>query len=216
MRRALLALVLVATLVAGCTLPTDDEAQVLTGPEIDNAMNPTTTSTTSPSGVSRSEELYFLDGEDMLEAANVSVPGDASITDVLNLLGPPVAEDDLSTALPDEFLISDTELSDDGTLTVHLADDTLFEALQGPVLVKAIAQIVVTAIALDDSEVTQVRFELDGDSRDVPTGDQTNSTEEPVDACDYAIYLRVSCSSIGQSPSAGASTPTTTAVTGGG
>jgi hypothetical protein len=180
--------------VAGCTLPTDDEAQVLSGPEIDNAMNPTTTSTTRPPGVTTTHELFFFDDENLLVAVPEETPVGDDIAAVLNLLAPSDEPRVLRTELPDGFLVSDTELTDSGTLTVTVDDESLF-ALGGERSPRAFAQIVVTAVAFEGVE--QVLFELNGERRAVTMADGT-STDEPVDACDYVNFLQIPCASVGQ------------------
>ena len=195
MRRTphVIGLVVAALLIAGCTLPTDDSAQVLTGPEIDNVMNPTTTSTTS-AVETRDRELFLFDDDDLLAPSVVAVPHDADIAAILNLLAP---SDDRSmrTAVPDGFVVSTTELSSSGVLTVVLADDTLFAQVGGDQLPQAVGQIVVTATELDDVDVRGVRFAIDGEPpqpRQVPTGDGVN-TDGPVTRCDYRQFLPAPC-----------------------
>ncbi len=187
-------LVVAALLLAGCTLPTDDSAQVLTGPEIDNVMNPTTTSTTS-AVVTRDRELFFFDDDDLLTPSVVKVPLDADIAAILNMLAPTDEQSDLRTAVPDGFVVSTTELSSSGILTVVLADDTLFAQVGGDQLPQAVGQIVVTATELDDVDVREVRFAIDGEPpqpRQVPTGDGVN-TDGPVTRCDYRQFLPAPC-----------------------
>jgi Sporulation and spore germination len=192
--------------IAGCTLPTDDEAQVLSGPEIESAMNPTTTSTTSAPGVTTTHDLFFFDGDDLLVAVPEETPVGDDITAVLNLLAPSDEPGPLRTDVPEGFLVSDTDLADDGTLTITVDDESLFE-LGGDRSSRAFAQIVVTAVAFEDVE--QVVFELNDERRRVTMADGT-STDEPVDACDYVSFLPlgISCTSPGQST--GATTTSTT------
>jgi spore germination protein GerM len=203
--RSLLVVLAIVTGVAACTLPTDDEPQALTGPEIESAMNPTTTSTTRPVGTTRDRELFFFDEDTELVAVLERTPFDADIAQILNLLAPSDEERDLRTALPNGFLVSETDLSD-GTLTVVLADESLFDQIGGDQLQQAVAQIVLTATQLEDSDIREVRFEFDGEPQQVPTGDGLNA--DTVDACDYRRFLPgENCTTI--APAA----PTTTSTT---
>lgn len=194
--RLIPALLVALLVVASCTLPGDDEAQVLSGPEIDNVMNPTTTSTTQAAGTPRERQLFFFD-ESTLTGVIVETPLDDDITDVLNLLTGAPEEEELTSKIPEDFLVSDTELTDEGTLRVILADDTLFDILGGTALTQAVAQIVVTATSFEtdgEVEIERVLFFLsdDEDPRPVPTGDGTDTTEA-VDRFDYCNYLGQGC-----------------------
>lgn len=186
--RLSIAIAWLLALVAACALPTDDSPQELGGPEIENAMNPTTTSSTAPAGSTQQRELFYFDREDLLAAELRPVPLGSKPADILNLLGQTPTTKDWRTSVPETFLVSTTDLAADGTLTVVLADDTLF-ALGGEELPRAVAQIVVTARRIQDVPVTGVRFQLDGQERQVPAGPNLTNTSDPVDECDYRQFL---------------------------
>lgn len=187
-RPLLLGLAALALVVAACALPTDDAPQELSGPEIDNAMNPTTTSSTAPVGSTQLRELFFFNREDRLAAEERALALGSGPTEILNLLGQTPTTPDWRTSVPETFLVSSTELSSDGTLTVVLADETLF-ALGGEELPRAVAQIVVTARRIQDVRVTGVLFKLGEQLRQVPAGPNLTNTSDPVDECDYRQFL---------------------------
>lgn len=190
------AAVLIAT-VAACALPTDDSAQVVSGEDVENAMRPTTTSTTRPVGTTQQREMYYYDEDDLLIAEVRPTPLDTDIADILTMLAQPPEQEDWRTTVPEDFLVTTTEL-EDGVLTVVLADDALFQ-LGGSEPARAVAQIVLTATGLDSVGIDAVRFELDGERREVPAGPDLTNTDEPVDACDYRQFLPddVQCSDLG-------------------
>lgn len=185
-RIAAIGVVLLATLAA-CALPTDDSAQVIAGDEVESAMRPTTTSTTVAVGTTRDHKMFYFDEDELLIAELRETPSDTGVAEILTILSQPREEFELRSSVPEDFVVTTTEL-DDGVLTVVLADDALFE-LGGSVLARAVAQIVVTATELSD-EIQEVRFVLDDEVRDVPAGPELNDTDEPVDACDYRQFLR--------------------------
>lgn len=206
LRRPVLAVAATMLVALGaCALPTDESAQVLSGPEIESAMNPTTTSTTQAPGATTTHELFFLDANDDLVGVQQETPAGESFAAVLSLLAPTDEPRALTTSVPDGFIVSDTELTDGGLLTIILPEESesLF-ALGGAESIQAFAQIVVTAVALPGVE--RVQFVLNDEPRAV-TMANGNSEDEPVDACDYVDSLQIPCTSVGQSVG-----PTTTTM----
>ncbi|QGG95568.1 GerMN domain-containing protein [Actinomarinicola tropica] len=187
-RRVLGALALVAV-VAGCALPSDEGPRTIDDPAALDVMRPSTTTTsTTVEDVSRERILFYFDGrEELLAAEERSVPFDATIVDVLNLLTEPPQSSLLRTAVPADVVVAGAELSGD-TLLIDLADDALFDAA-GNELFRAVAQMVVTAVAFEDGEVADVRFLIDGEPQAVPSGEEGVDTREAVGACDYARFL---------------------------
>ena len=195
--------VVVALFAVGCALPTDESARVVKGPEVEDAMNPTT-STTQAVGSTQDRELFFFDEEDLLVAELRATPTGDDVATVLTMLREPSEDSVRRTSVPEQFSVTETSL-DEGTLTVVLADDTLF-TLGGTELGRAVAQVVVTATQLEDHDVERVQFVLDGEVREVPAGPDGTNTDEPVDECDFRQFLpRERCDNIPE--------PTTTTET---
>ncbi|MBK5224251.1 MAG: GerMN domain-containing protein [Acidimicrobiia bacterium] len=191
-----LALVVVAS-VSACALPTDDQAQIVTNPEVVEVVNPTTTTSTTTRGATTNRRLYFI-LDDLLVAAERPLDSSLALHEILNTLASETALDEsgndelLNTvppAVPPDVLIERTELADDGTLRIHLSDDTLLR-VPGSDRTRAVAQIVVTAMGLDD-DIDAVRFFIDDEPQSVPAGPEVADKSDPVDQCDYAQFLRI-------------------------
>ena len=203
-RRALAVVALSAASIGVCALPTDESARAIDDPDVEDVMNPTsTTSTTAVTGTTRLRELWFIqDPEGLLSIDGRQVATDATITGILNLLTDPPSDGSLRSAIPPEFQVVDTSLdAATGTLRIDIAEDLATLGLSGNELLRAVAQIVVTAIDLEGWEVDQVRFFVDGEVTSVPAGELGEDESDPVDACDYQNVLPedVPCSSIGRS-----------------
>lgn len=187
--RRLLALGAALAIAAGCALPSDENPRSVDDPAALEVMRPaTSTTTTTVEAASRSRHLFYFDGqEELLAAEERAVAFDTSLVELLNLLAEPPQSGFLRTAVPADVVVVSAELSDE-TLLVDLADDALFDAA-GNELFRAVAQMVVTAVAFEGLEVSEVRFLIDGEPQAVPAGEEGVDTREAVDACDYARFL---------------------------
>lgn len=188
------ALVLVAAVATGCSVPTNDEPAELSGTIPFGLLETTTTTTSSvPEAVTKQVTVYFLDTSGS-SARLVPVPRDvdvgAGVEEVLgNLFSSRPdgeerpAEAGLSSSIPESAtLLSVTGIA--GTTRVVVDVRGLFgnEGIQGVDLRNALAQIVWTATA--DESVSEVSFQNDGESVQALV-DGGEIVEEPVTRSDY-------------------------------
>lgn len=190
-RWRLLVLAVAATLVAGCTVPVNEEPVELSGSIVPETT--TTTSTTSPETATRQVFVYFLqtaDGSTVLRRVPRTVEAGSGVQGVLsNLFTERPSEDDpdeegLTSAIPDSaMLLSASRDPDDRNLLVVDVRGLFGNAgVQGGTLRDALAQIVWTATEGDNE--LQVAFTQDGERRQALT-DNLESTPDPVDRDDY-------------------------------
>lgn len=189
-RRLVGSLLAVAAIVAGCALPSDENPRAIDDPDVLEVMRPaTSTTSTTVEATSIPRHLFYFDARDeVLAVEERSVPFGATLVDLLNMLAEPPQSALLRTALPSEVTVDSAEMSGD-TLLIDLADDALFDAA-GNELLRAVAQIVVTAMAFEGADIADVRFLIDGEPQAVPAGEDGIDTREAVDACDYSRFLR--------------------------
>lgn len=186
----------VALLVGACSVSTNDEPVAL-GSELFEPLLTTTSTTTStsiPSSVTKTEEVYLLrvrDGSTALIAVPREVDVDAGVQEVLGNLftvrpdgEERPDEDGLETKIPETAELVGAALSP-GTTTVVVDVRRLFGegGIQGNDLRDALAQIVWTAT--EDEAVRSVVFRNDGEP--VPAAiDNGETTDEPVTRTDYS------------------------------
>jgi len=171
----LLAALLLA--VAACGVPTQSRARAIAN---DQQISDVTTPTVVAGPTARRIELYFVDSDRLVkvERGIDQVPDPTVAVDQL-LSGVTAREKDrgLVSAIPPDTSAHAVSLSN-GVLTIDLSEN--FKPV-GDTYVEACAQIVYTVTALSD--VTAVRFLVDGDLINPPTVDDGNLPQ--VDRSNY-------------------------------
>ena len=191
LRRCMLAVA--ALVLAACTIPTNDEPQVIASDNVPAVLlegTTTTTTTTTPDSPLRPEPVYFVetvDGVERLRAVDREYPVEVGIQFIL---------DDLMTNGPDpddgsglesnleQITLVDAQLGDDGILVVNVVGLFGETGLQSTGQVVAAAQIVFTAVA--DEDVDAVRFLDDGEPVAAPASGSDLDVDDAVDASNYA------------------------------
>ncbi|MDZ7734017.1 MAG: GerMN domain-containing protein [Acidimicrobiia bacterium] len=166
-------MLLVLVLVAACGVTEDSSPRAISEERLPEGLTPSSTNTTV-SGEGAPRNLYFVTGQAATEdrrrlspiAREVESPG--STREVLEALLQPPEETDLGTLIPPETELLDTDLTEDGTLTIDLSEQ--FDSVQSEGQALAYAQIVFTVTdRIAFSDVRRVRFEVEGEPRDAPT-----------------------------------------------
>jgi spore germination protein GerM len=179
MTRAVLALVTLAVVAAGCAIPTQSSPSTM-GPskvpfDLLDPHPPTTTTTTQPKPTSYvSVQVYFLNATSALTPVQRFVAAPAPLMSVLGALleGPSSSDPQgIVTAIPNNVkLLSVT--TQGGIVTVNM--NAAFGAITGNSIEEAVAQIVAT-IAMDQGNNPGVLFEIDGQRTSVPTANGSQS-----------------------------------------
>jgi spore germination protein GerM len=176
--RSLMALVIAASLAAGCGIPADRHPEAVPGGVVRPALGPTTT-TPTPATLAT---LFFVQAEQLVPVVRSATrPGLQAVLEVL-LTGPTEAElaAGLRTAVSPQSNIRSVG-TDGSTAVIDLT--TTFVEVGGEEQILALAQIVLTATAIPG--ITNVRFELEGQPVEVPRAEGTLSSG-PLTASDYA------------------------------
>lgn len=183
MRRA--PALLVALLLTGCGVPTDDEPRALDAAEAPFQVF-SSTAPPAPSGDGRVALYFVRDDRVVLQTRAVerSTDVDALVELLLEGPTPQQVEAGIRSALPTTFSVEDVEVGRNGVAVVTLGG----ESTQISTSPLGFAQVVATLTTPGRAEA--VRFRLDGEDLPVPRGD-TSLTEEPVDRSDYAELLAV-------------------------
>lgn len=198
MRRLLATLVLALLTVGACAVSTNEEPVELSSDLFTDLLATTTTSTvtTTPSDVLKTEEVYLLrvtDESTSLQSVPREVDVDAGVQEVLGNLFTvrPDAEGSerpdeagLRTAIPETAeLISASLTPGTSTLVVNVRGLFGDDGIQGPTLRDALAQIVWTATV--NVNVNNVSFRNDGSP--VPAAiDNGETRNEPVNRQEYS------------------------------
>jgi len=191
MRRALLALALVASLLAACGIPTSDQASVVAKKDIplrllSPKVPPSSTSSTLPSS-GTVQPIYFIDDAKQLVEVPRTVAAPTDLELVLNALlrGPSATQTalGLSTALPPNLRIRSTTAVND-VIIIRL--NKAFTSISGDDQILAVGQLVLTATR--QPGVTKISFVVAGAVVPVPI-DSGASTTAPVTAGDYSTLL---------------------------
>lgn len=185
---AALALVIAGVVLAGCGIPTQNNAQALTPTHVPfhllSPVPPTSTPTTAAGYV---REVVYLTstGQSSIQAVVRFVAPPATLTDILNVLlrGPTTAEQQtgLETALNRGVHLFTAHITN-GVCTVDL--NTAFARISGPLQIFAVAQIVFT-IAAEAGSAVAVGFEINGFATPVPNG-YGALLSRPVKTSDYS------------------------------
>lgn len=160
----------VAMLLSGCGLSTDDSPEAITGSSVESSASTTPPTLVLPSEAGEEISVWFLltgdagDGETVLEEAPRHVPRPATAASHLEaLLGQPPDDDERErgvwSALPPDATLASRPRQEGHVLVVDMPEG-VYEDLHGIIAQNAFAQIVYTATAIDGVE--SVRFERDG------------------------------------------------------
>ncbi|GJM38532.1 MAG: hypothetical protein DHS20C19_18990 [Acidimicrobiales bacterium] len=198
-------LALVSALVAvGCSLPTDESAQVIEQDRLDESLRRVTTTTTTTLPPVRTRDFaYFLlttldDNDVTRKVRQVPVPV-ALTTSLFDLIDPMGGEGFAASLNAEEGLINqvreydvidisidDGRGGDVGVATVFL--ETIGEEPPGDEVLRDVAAQLVWTLT-GEPDIGQVLISIDGELQELPTtNDDENLTSEPVDTDDYADY----------------------------
>jgi spore germination protein GerM len=192
MRRSLLvvgaAMVASLALVGGCGIESDSSPRELADDQVpEELVAPSTTGSTAAGtdAPTRTRVIWFLSDE-LLTQSPREVEVRAEVEGVIEalLVGPSPQEQDagLTTSIPAGTELIDADLDEDsGLLTINLSE--ALELAEGSELTNAVAQLVYTATDFSDS-IDQVRFQIEGQVRSVPTDGGANAAA--VTRADYA------------------------------
>lgn len=187
------ALVALATTTAGCGVQLDDEPRAIATDSIPyGLLEPSTTggetTSTSPAIPTFQETSVFLvDNNDFLVEVRRQLPGEVRVA-VVSLLTPPTEAEvngGLRTAIPAGITLRSVAGPEEGLVTIDLTAEAPEGSPDVPRL--AFAQLVYTATAVES--VDRVLFQVDGQAREVPTG-EGQSTAEPLSRTDYRQFER--------------------------
>jgi hypothetical protein len=199
-RRLLLALTVLAVVVTGCGIPTDDRPrdipeQALPPPVRDPRGTSSTTSSTRPSSAQQ-VQLYFVREAGASEAVDRLEPVTAPISAPTNQAElPGLVIEALIGARPEDFglaggavnaIPSDTQVLE-ATVTDGVLDlDLTALGIDQPRLGLAMAQIVFTVCeGITSMDINAVRFSFDGELASVPTEAGTVQPGTAVSPSDY-------------------------------
>jgi spore germination protein GerM len=167
---AMVVLTLVVAVVAGCGIPRDSEPREVTV-DVD-ALGPTSSTSASsvPTGSAKIAVFFPIEGE-LLKQVTRTGESDTDPELALKVLmaGPKPEEREefrISTFIPNGTEVLDTDRDGD-TLIVNLNEG--IDAIVGPNLTTAYAQMVWTATSVQGQPVTRVRFRVNGEDREAPT-----------------------------------------------
>lgn len=186
---------MVGIAVGGCSLPTDDAAQLLPQEELAPSLQrvPTTSTTTTLPRVEPRDFAYFLLANlaDSEQLQVRQVLSEVAYISLFEAVEPMEVEGFREAIGADESLLNKVSQYDiasidvaDGLATVFLL--TLGEAPDNPVLRDVAAQLVWTLTG--DDSVDRVLFNIDGELALIPTTNADNTTDQPVTTDDYEAY----------------------------
>lgn len=194
-RTPVAALVLVAACsgpLTGCGVQLDDAPRPLAAETVPFGLLETSTTvpgetptTDAPLPTFQDTSVFLVDNSDLLVEVRRQLPGEVRLA-ILSLLTPPTEAEvnsGLRTAIPSTIGVRSVDGPDDGLVTIDLGSDQSDASPDIPRL--AFAQLVYTATAVAD--VDRVLFQVDGEAREVPTG-EGQSTAEPLSEADYRRF----------------------------
>jgi Sporulation and spore germination len=169
---AVLAVIALAVLAAGCAIPTQSSPSTM-GPskvpfDLLNPHPPTTTTTTQPKPSSYvAVQVFFLNTTNALTPVQRFVVAPAPLISVIGALleGPSTSDPQgISTAIPSNVRVLGATPAA-GIVTVNM--NAAFGAITGNSIEEAVGQIVATVV-VDQGPTTGVLFEIDGQRTSVP------------------------------------------------
>ena len=175
----------------GCGVQLDDEPREIAEEAVPFDLLETSTtgapSSTTPLPTFQETSVFLVDNDDYLIEVRRQLPGDVRLA-ILSLLTPPTEAEvnsGLSTDISPSVRLRGISGPEDGLVTIDLASDG---TEQSPEISRlAFAQLVYTATGLPG--VNRVLFQVDGQAREVPTG-EGQSTAQPLSRVDYRQFLR--------------------------
>ena len=175
---------------AACGIPIDSEPRVLEASAIPpEFLEPTTTQLETPSAISQTFRIYFVNEDGMLVARERELSPPVDLREpLLALFAGPTdeeAEIGLNSALPAETEILNIEPIRDGVLVLNLAEGTL-EQIEGELQRSAIAQLVFTVTELEGVDWLWVQIE--NEPRALPTDE--GDLETPVGRQHYLSLIQ--------------------------
>jgi spore germination protein GerM len=181
-----------ALLVAGCGVPNDGTPREIDARNVPfSLLAPTAgaTSTTAPSALAPMSQvtIYLADAEGNLIAVQREVRAPGTVRKALEVLlrGPTTDESDtLRTAITSATKLLHLSGPEDGLVTIDLSHQLL--DVTGRQQILALAQVVYTATSRRNVE--RVLFRVDGEPKEVPTGDGT-LTASPLDRLSYSELI---------------------------
>jgi spore germination protein GerM len=182
-----------AVVTAACGVPNDSDPREINAQNVPfSLLAPTAgaTSTTAPSALAPMSRvtIYLADAEGDLVPVQREVRAPGTLRKALvALLGGPTPEetDTLRTAITSTTKLLHISGPDDGLVTIDLSHQLL--DVTGRQQILALAQVVYTATSRRNVE--RVLFRVDGEPKEVPTGDGT-LTASPLDRLSYSELIR--------------------------
>lgn len=176
--------------VVGCGVQLDDEPREIAADALPFDLLETSTTgaptTTTPLPTFQETSVFLVDNDDYLIAVRRQLPGGVREA-IGSLLTPPTeaeVKSGLSTDIAPSVSLRGISGPEDGLVTIDLASD----GTESPEISRlAFAQLVYTATGLPG--VDRVLFQVNGQAREVPTG-EGQSTAEPLSRVDYRQFLR--------------------------
>lgn len=193
MRRTLLLIgISLAVMAAACGVPNDHAPREIDASNVPfSLLAPTggATSTTAPSALAPMSRvtIYLADAEGDLVPVEREVSAPGTVRKALEVLlrGPTTDEaDTLRTAITLDTKLLRVSGPEDGLVTIDLSHQLL--DVTGRQQILALAQVVYTATSRRDVE--RVLFRVDGEPKEVPTGDGT-LTASPLDRLSYSELI---------------------------
>jgi len=190
--------------VAACGVQLDDEPREVAANTLPYGLLETSTTgstaSTTPLPTFQSTSVFLVDNSDFLVEVRRQLPGEVRVA-VGSLLAPPTeieVNSGLSTAIAPSTSLRGVVGPEDGLVTIDLRSDGTDGSPEISRL--AFAQLVYTATAVPGVE--RVLFQVDGQAREVPTG-EGQSTAEPLSQADYRQFLRPPSSTTTVEPTPG-------------
>jgi hypothetical protein len=203
---AVLTVATVFAAVAGCGVQLDDEPRPIAREAVPFDLLETSTtggtSTTTPLPTFQATSVFLVDNNDFLVEVRRQLPGEVRVA-IGSLLTPPTeieVNSGLSTAIPPSVTLRGVVGPEGGLVTINLGSGGANDPEGAPEISRlAFAQLVYTATSVPGVE--RVLFQVDGQAREVPTG-QGQSTAEPLSPDDYRQFIRprTSRTSVDSSP----------------
>lgn len=190
-RRLALLMSATAAVLAGCGVPTQENARVAPVKEVPAVLlspPPSTTTTTVPVGPATALfTLCLAQSGGPLVAVSRRLPVDATLDDILRALARPPTTEEQSAGLNTAVTPGITSTVSAGVAQVVL--DTAFGKESATDQLNAVAQIVCTLTSRPG--IGQVQFQLKGATTEVPRGDGS-TTSKPVSRDDYPKLIPAS------------------------
>ncbi len=177
--------------VVGCGVQLDDQPRKIATDAVPFDLLETSTtgvpSATTPLPTFQETSVFLVDNDDYLIEVRRQLPGEVRLA-IGSLLTPPTEAEvnsGLSTDIAPSVSLRGISGPEDGLVTIDLTADGTERSPEISRL--AFAQLVYTATGLQG--VDRVLFQVDGQAREVPTG-EGQSTAEPLSRIDYRQFLR--------------------------